>query len=304
MDPLVLEQIEADIKRTAGRDVELSAGLDIARAMLTKYAREDSELGYCQGMNMVAALFAVAACSEDAAYARFEALTQRLRGLWLPGFPLLQTGIAAFTSLSESRPWFQHLSERGVSPDLYLPQAWMTLFATWLPLPTRILLLQVIETAGLAGLLATAHAILDEQASRLLQHSEGDDLLAELASLQLHPPLVADLQIAINACLPAASVAAAQSEEPSKNWLPRLIRVGGCVLDGEGRELLFRGVAQHLSTGASAVSSQMRQLAGRTAAAHIALWQWASGDPVAHGACTAHGFSSGLSEASTTDDNI
>ena len=46
---------------------------------------EDPELGYCQGMNLVAALFAVAAQSQSEAYMRFRAFLGRLRGLWQPG---------------------------------------------------------------------------------------------------------------------------------------------------------------------------------------------------------------------------
>jgi len=212
VDTLVVVQIDADIRRTDGGDVALRGGLAAARAMLLKHAAYDPELGYCQGMNMVAALFAVSAGPEGDAYSRLEAFFGPIRGIWLPGFPLLRVGMAQFAALAQNLPWFQHLDRHGVEPEVYLPQAWMTAFATWLPLPTRLLLLGLLEQHGLSGLLATATAVLESHSVWLLSLDDAEDLLIALGSLTARPLDASALLAASAAWLPAAAAATASVE--------------------------------------------------------------------------------------------
>lgn len=193
-DPAAIAVIDVDIPRTAGSDPELASSLGVTRSLLLRHAAEDTELGYCQGMNAVAAVFAVAAGSQDEAYARFKQFTQRLRGLWLPGFPLLKAGMAEFEELTKARPWFQHLSRHYISPDMYLPRAWMPFFAKWLPLSTRILFLGQLENLGLAGLLALSCAILDLHLPGILQQGDMDEALAFLETMQARAPDAAALR--------------------------------------------------------------------------------------------------------------
>jgi len=157
----VINQIDKDIKRTSGGDQEIDSCLGETRAMLLRHAAEDTELGYCQGMNMVASLFAVAGLSQNRTYARFRSFIQCVRGLWLPGFPLLDSAIAQFELIAKTQPWYNHLCKHSVSSDMYLPQAWMASFATWLPLSTRVILLPHLEQHGLAGMLALSLAVLE-----------------------------------------------------------------------------------------------------------------------------------------------
>lgn len=106
----VLRQLELDLPRTAGTDVALHGCIGRVRTMILQHLEDDPELGYCQGMTLVAAVFAAAHNdAEVEAYRRFAAFVQRVRGLWLPGFPLLQPSIASFEALAKGRPWFMHL---------------------------------------------------------------------------------------------------------------------------------------------------------------------------------------------------
>lgn len=272
LDPKVIAQIDADIHRTSGGNSELEAGLGTARSMLLRYAAEDPDLGYCQGMNMVATLFAVASCTQEDAYARFHAFTQRLRGLWLPGFPLLHAGIARFVTLAGERPWFQHLGAHAIDPAMYLPQAWMTVFATWLKLPTRVLLLRHLEEKGFAGLLAMALAVLDGYGGVLTEYTDVDDLLPALGALQSRQPHVADVLAGVDEWLPRAlsAMTNAESMDLASTKVVHLIREGSRVLDGEGRELVFRRAAR--------LSTRMRSLASRSSVAGAFLRQWTARD--------------------------
>jgi len=254
VDAGVIRSIDCDIPRTAGGDPELSGSLGVTRALLLRHAAEDAELGYCQGMNLVASVFAVATRSQAEAYERFRHYTSELRGLWLPGFPQLLVGMAQFESLAESRPWFQHLCRHRVQPDMYLPRAWMGLFAKWLPLPTRVLFLPHLEGKGIAGLLAVSLAILDLQLPWILEQADMDDVLACLENMRSRAPDVAVLLVATEAWLPIVSAAISSRSRSSRiaaaasSRVLLLRRQGSRVLDSSGREALYVGVSKRLST--------------------------------------------------------
>lgn len=249
VDPNVIQQIDLDIPRTAGGDVELNGSLGVTRALLLRHVAEDQELGYCQGMNMAAALFAVATRNQNDAYTRFQAFMTRCRGLWLEGFPLLQIGMAHFEVLAESRPWYQYLCRNSICPDMYLPRAWMAVFAKWLPLATRVLFLEKLEKTGLAGLMALSLALLDLHLPWLLQQGDMDDVLAALEGLRGRAPDAAVLLTAMDAWLPSAEAAVAKPVRKShKRRVARLWRQGHRVVDGSGRETLYAGMNKRLSS--------------------------------------------------------
>lgn len=232
-----IEQIDLDIPRTASGEAELLSCLGVARALLLRHAAEDPELGYCQGMNMVAALFAVAAQSQEEAFSRFRAFTRSLRGLWEPGFPLLQQGVCLFEALAAERPWFQHLNRNGVEAEMYLPRAWLGLFTSWLPLATRVLLLRSLEEGSLAMLLATSLAIMDHVGSELLEQGDDmDDLLKVLDGIKDKPPHPAALITARDAWLPVVSATTARRSGAHWCW-KALRRDGSRVLDHRGEAL-------------------------------------------------------------------
>lgn len=235
----IIEQIDLDIPRTANGETELLACLGITRAVLLRHAAEDPALGYCQGMNMVAALFAVAAQSQAEAFTRFQGFIQSLRGLWEPGFPLLQQGISIFETLAAERPWFQHLQRNRVEPEMYLPRAWLGLFTSWLPLATRVLLLRSLEQGHLSSMLAISLAILDHVGSELLEQGDDmDDLLKVLDGIKDKPPHPAALITARDAWLPLVSATRVRRSGRAR-WWKALRRDGSRVLDHRG-EALFK----------------------------------------------------------------
>eukprot|EP00931_Biecheleriopsis_adriatica_P068446 TRINITY_DN42399_c0_g1_i2.p1 TRINITY_DN42399_c0_g1~~TRINITY_DN42399_c0_g1_i2.p1 ORF type:complete len:422 (+),score=89.22 TRINITY_DN42399_c0_g1_i2:449-1714(+) len=242
----VIRQIDLDMPRTAGSDVELRSCLGTARALLLKYAAEDPQVGYCQGMNMVAALFSIATRSQQEAQDRFRAFTKKLRGLWLPGFPLLQEGMGLFTRLARTRPWFQHLCRNGVGPEMYLPRAWLSVFASWLQLPTRVLLLRQLENEGLSGLLAVSLALLDHAGPSLLDLGDDeDDILIALEGLRRIGPHPAALLAATEDWLKICRGNTAAGQDKAA-LPPPIRREGSRVLDWHGREAIF-GRRQRLS---------------------------------------------------------
>jgi len=185
--PLHVErQIELDLSRTFCGNESVAERMDVIREMLWQHCGKDEELGYVQGMNIVAAVFAVSAREKSMACIRFADFVHSVRGLWLPEFPLFQSGGARFTKLAVSRPWFRHLS-RHVDIDMYLPQAWMALFATWLPLATVVQCIGLLEEHGFDGMLALTLAILDRAGPALLAQRDLEGFLEVLTSIPEAP---------------------------------------------------------------------------------------------------------------------
>lgn len=234
----VLRQLELDLPRTAGTDVALHGCIGRVRKMILQHLEDDPELGYCQGMTLVAAVFAAAHNDgEVEAYRRFAAFVQRVRGLWLPGFPLLQPSIASFEALAKGRPWFTHLVRYGVQTEMFLPQALLSMLVTWLPLRTLLHCLQFLES-GLKSLLSLAVALLDSQESQLLQQQSFEELMDTIQGLKdckvcpsrLLETAEAQAKVDVASFPESASVANFRSG--------RLHRKGSKVVDEEGIEIL------------------------------------------------------------------
>jgi len=77
----------------------------------------------------------------------------RARGLWAPGFPLLQVG-AQLEAVAKKRPWYGHLLKNSVEASMFLPQALMTMFTMWLPLETVVACLALVEDTGFKAMVA------------------------------------------------------------------------------------------------------------------------------------------------------
>eukprot|EP00928_Gymnodinium_smaydae_P039810 TRINITY_DN27119_c0_g1_i1.p1 TRINITY_DN27119_c0_g1~~TRINITY_DN27119_c0_g1_i1.p1 ORF type:complete len:686 (-),score=120.89 TRINITY_DN27119_c0_g1_i1:210-2099(-) len=241
VDDQTVRQIDRDLPRTFPGDPIVRARLPMVRSVLLRYAAENEDIGYCQGMNFVAGAFAIACHGEDEAFYCFRSLVEQVRGLWLPGFPLLEEGLHHFEALAAERPWFQHLCSRSIDPSMYLPQAWLAMFATWLPLATLLDCLSCFEQHGFAGILAMTLAILDQLGEFLLRQDQQDDLQTifgpkGLLVMVRQIPAAPVLQKSFEAWLQAA---AAQIERPSHSRVKKrkvtLVRHGPWVaVDGKG----------------------------------------------------------------------
>jgi len=169
--------------------------------MLVRHLADDPELGYCQGLHNVAAIFAIADSSPQRAYRRFASLVENMRGFWLPGFPLLWTEAERLQSFAKNRPWFKHFRKLGVEPSMYLPQAWLTLFAAWLPLSTIVDCLPLLETGGSTAMLALTIQVLDDAERDILNHRDSENVLLALRSLQSIAPCSAKLLVSVSRLL-------------------------------------------------------------------------------------------------------
>mmetsp|Transcript_70797 Transcript_70797/g.166129 ORF Transcript_70797/g.166129 Transcript_70797/m.166129 type:complete len:323 (-) Transcript_70797:64-1032(-) len=262
--PEVIRQLDLDLPRTAGGDKALQACIGRVRAMILQHLEEDPELGYCQGMTLVAAVFA-AAVPDPEAYDRFAAFLQLVRGLWLPGFPLLTPCMAGFEVLARGKPWFEHFTRLGVRSDMFLPQALLSMFVNWLPLMMLLHCLRFLEDFGLAALLSLAISFLDLHEAHLLKQPTFEELMEALQGLKQSDCCPSNLLQNAEIGLPQASEVLEDCDHVAPR-LGRFERKGSKVLDEEGKEILtspgLGGTLEWVSSQTSSSFSDWWQATG------------------------------------------
>lgn len=132
-----LSVIQVDLDRTFPRH-ELfknrkGDGQNQLYHVLYAYACHDQELGYCQGMGFLAALFLMYYTEEDAFYCLLSLLNNPkydMRGLFLENFPLLNERFFQFDELLKQHfPKLQkHLADFDVTPQFYALPWFMSVF--------------------------------------------------------------------------------------------------------------------------------------------------------------------------------
>lgn len=230
------QEIDLDLPPSFGNPVAQER-IETIRAILLRQAAQDAEVGYCEGMHFFAVAFAASSHSQGEASWRFHAFMGLVRGLWLPGLPLVRDGLCTFVEAAQQRGWFLHLRAHRVEPTMYLPRAWLTLFRTWLPFRTLTACLELLEGHGFAGILATTLALMDHAEDRLLKCQSTADLLHEVDGMQETAPDPSALSSAMRAWLPRVTRVQAQSRVEQGIDLP-LDRQGSRIVGDLGSDTL------------------------------------------------------------------
>jgi len=243
----ILSLLDLDMPDASSEDSVVQGRVETIRTTLMRHAAQDPELGYCQGMHLVAALFVAVSVTQPEAYWRFNAFVGGIRGLWLPGFPLLEVGAARFKDLAEHRPWFQHLRDNLVEPDMYLPRAWLSVFAAWLPLHYLVECGEILEAHGLAGILAMTLAMCDCISPHLLERQGLEEIVQVFKRINEHAPSASTLIQATRKWLP--TVLALLAKEYAR-IVAQPLELNGVPMYclREGSRVAVRGVALDLPT--------------------------------------------------------
>ncbi|KAI8062301.1 rab-GTPase-TBC domain-containing protein [Gilbertella persicaria] len=129
-------QIDLDIPRTLRDHImfkqRYGSGQRALFNVLRAFANYDEEVGYCQGMtNIVATILMY--CEEEKAFSILVHMFIRdsLHHLYIPGFPaLLESFFIQDTLLQQYIPkLYHHLTQLGLSSDIYATRWYITLFA-------------------------------------------------------------------------------------------------------------------------------------------------------------------------------
>lgn len=241
-EKLVKEQIDLDLPRTFPNTPEVDSRRATILNVLLTYSRSNPHIGYCQGMSFPAAVLC-ANLAESAANARFQSCLEKVRELWLPGFHIFETVKQAFDALlaHQSQALAQSLQAQDVILDVFLLDAWLTMFARWLPFKTLFRVLDFVESQGFAGVLSLTVAVVNSHCQSIVGE-KADAMLQLWTCLQWdvsEPPLEKLLEVAKGMLPKARELLAEQctTSRPVKD-------VVGLAFERQGPQIL------HVDTGA------------------------------------------------------
>lgn len=177
-DKAAIQRLEKVIKRDLGARTSYSkylasAGLQDGLFGLCKaYALFDEAVGYAQGMNFIAMplLFNM---PEEEAFTLFVRLMSKynLRSMFTAEMTGLHLHLYQFERLLEDfePALYCHLHRRGVTPNLYATQWFLTLFAYRFPLQLVLRVYDLILSEGLSAILKFGIALMQKNAHTLLE---------------------------------------------------------------------------------------------------------------------------------------
>uniref|UniRef100_A0A8R1TKV8 Rab-GAP TBC domain-containing protein n=1 Tax=Onchocerca volvulus TaxID=6282 RepID=A0A8R1TKV8_ONCVO len=174
-----IKQIDLDINRTYRDHLAFRRRYDVKQQslfnVLAAYAMYNTEVGYCQGMSQIAALFLMYMDEEDAFWCLHALLVDKkhsMHGFFVPGFPkLVRFQMHYEKILQKYLPRLKkHLDKAGI-PPIYVTKWWFGCFLDRVPFPLALRLWDVFLLEGDVILIAMAYNIMrmHEKTIRKLQ---------------------------------------------------------------------------------------------------------------------------------------
>ncbi|KAK9172253.1 Rab-GTPase-TBC domain protein [Cryptosporidium meleagridis] len=144
--------------------------------VLNATANHIPDVGYCQGMNFIAALLLITSNfdQERSFYSLILILeTYGLSGFYKDQFPLLTKYIQAFDTMFQTNipKLWKHFQDEGIFDPVYLHPWFLTLFVSTLPLKTVVIIWDYLLANGLQSLISIAIALLKTLESSLIGQS-------------------------------------------------------------------------------------------------------------------------------------
>lgn len=166
-DEHTASDIEKDVLRTFGEyEYFKAAGRQALTDVLCCLAKENPEVGYCQGINFVVGLLLIVSGGQEAeTFAVYSALRKERDwcGLYVSGFPKVWELTYQWRVLFKQKDeaLYRHFKAQGVVEGLWLTRCVMTLFAAALPLPLVIRLWDAMLIDDNSFFLKTAWTLID-----------------------------------------------------------------------------------------------------------------------------------------------
>jgi len=171
--------IDKDLARTFPKhsifNNQSEVGQTGLRKVLRAYAVYDREVGYCQGMGFLAALFLMYMTEEDAFWLLVSVFSDekkwKMRGLFTDGLPLLRQRFFQLKKLIEifCPALSRKLEQVGIHPSCYATKWFMTGFAHVLPFPAVVRIWDMYLFEGNKIIFRIAIQCLKENESTLLK---------------------------------------------------------------------------------------------------------------------------------------
>jgi len=155
--------------------------------VLKAYACKNPELGYCQGMSGVAAVFLMYCTPEEAFFMLDTVLETHMKGYYSSGLTQLKQDSAIFDwlLLTKNKQIHTYLKSKGIDVILYTTKWFMTVFTQCLYWETVVRIWDVFLLKGTRFLIRVGLAILKLYTSDILKKKQLEVLLPFL----LEPPV-------------------------------------------------------------------------------------------------------------------
>lgn len=163
-------------------------GQKFLRNVLRAYAQHNPELGYCQGMGMLAGGFLMHMAEEDAFWLLVAVIDRYLKGYFEADMVQVRVDSLAFQALiapKVSKKLARHLASQGVEAIMFTAQWFLVLYSMVLPLPTVKRVWDVFFSEGAKVLFRVGLALLRQAKDTILY---GCPSIAETMQYLLHMP--------------------------------------------------------------------------------------------------------------------
>ncbi|CAB60374.4 Rab-GAP TBC domain-containing protein [Caenorhabditis elegans] len=174
-----IKQIDLDINRTYRDHLAFRKRYDVKQKsllnVLAAYSMFNTEVGYCQGMSQIAALFLMYLDEEDAFWSLHQLMVSpkhTMHGFFVPGFPKLQRYEEHFKRvLKKYKPRvYKHLEKQDI-PYIYLTKWWFGCFLDRVPFSLALRLWDVFLVEGDCILIAMAYNIMKMHEKNVRKHN-------------------------------------------------------------------------------------------------------------------------------------
>ncbi|KAF8313582.1 TBC-domain-containing protein [Clavulina sp. PMI_390] len=186
----VMADIEKDVKRTMPTNVFFGGdGIGVAklRRVLQAYSRRNPEVGYCQGMNLIASTLLLVYANEEDAFWMLVCVMEHLLPTEFFGSSLLVSRACPLVLLDfvqERLPkLYNHLQDLGVDLAAICFSWFLSLFTDCLPVDTLFRVWDVLFLEGMDVLFRVALAMLKMNEAELLACDSVSTLYIHLESM-------------------------------------------------------------------------------------------------------------------------
>ncbi|CAL2034391.1 unnamed protein product [Caenorhabditis brenneri] len=174
-----IKQIDLDINRTYRDHLAFRKRYDVKQKsllnVLAAYSMYNTEVGYCQGMSQIAALFLMYLDEEDAFWCLHQLMVSpkhTMHGFFVPGFPKLQRFEEHFKKvLKKYKPRVYKYLEKQDIPYIYLTKWWFGCFLDRVPFSLALRLWDVFLVEGDCILIAMAYNIMKMHEKSIRKHT-------------------------------------------------------------------------------------------------------------------------------------
>ncbi|CAG9324962.1 unnamed protein product [Blepharisma stoltei] len=188
-DAISAEDIMRDIDRTFPEHIlfrEGNLGQPALIRTLKAYSVHDPELGYCQGMGFLIAMFLIYMSEEDAFWMLVAVMNKyQMRELYVPGMPGVYKAFYKINALFKHfmpQLW-RHFRDLSLLPSMFAPSWIMTLYITLFPIEVTLRILDTFFCEG-PKVIYRVYIIAFKKAKEEMLSMTLDEILERIKTIQ------------------------------------------------------------------------------------------------------------------------